>query len=1305
MKIFRSRAWALPALLCLFSFLPGCAWFVMGGVAAGLVAMQEPEETVVAEVNDIPSVVVSTPGRLKTSPALIPYTLLDPEGSNCDVTAEMSLNGGSVWSPATEGPGGDGLTNLTASAGGVAHTFDWDFASDITLPEQQVRLRFRPFDGQDNGAWAETGDFTVGNVQPLVTQIDTPMSTVTGTATITYILSDTQADPAEIEIQFKRETDPNDWATYGFPCSPEVSGMTTGLSTSAAGVTHLFPWDTQGAQDLPGENADVTVRIRARDGTGAWGAWTVSGNVAFIRNNSPPYVLVGVMNASQSGLVYIPYTCYDDESHEVSIMTEYLEFGSSTWRRATAGPGTTALRFPSSPSGVPGLFVWDSRRDGVTNTSVTVRVVPSEPDLEGRPASANFAIGNGNQGAWSLKANLPGILRTDAAVVETGGRIYVIGGSLGLARNEVWSYDPASDMWTQHTNLPTGRGSAAYAAVGGKIYIIGGTTGLLHNSGHVPLAVVEEYDPAQDTWNATPKAAMTTARYSPACAVHLGKIYVTGGATGGDPSNLPQPLATVEMYDPVADTWTPKAPMPATRFDHACATFGDRIYAVGGRQTTYGDMQTSLYAYDPAGNAWSTLASMPTARGGLSTLVHGGLLWALGGGAAFNGTTVVERFDPGSGAWLTGPVLPRPRTSHGSVNLEGRLYVVGGNEGGQSYREVDTLDPSAQGSCSACANLPTARGRACSAPGNGTLHVIGGEGTTTGNDRYDPATNTWTAQVPMTTPRMGACSAVVGNTIYVFGGTLDYVNILNTVEAFDSSTGTWTTGLTPMPTPRADAMCAAVGGKVYVIAGGNGPPYAEVATVEAYDPVGNTWTTGLANIPTARTRAPCAAVDGKIIVIGGLRPSVALPGSVSEIYDPATDTWATIPNPPTLTWDAAGVGLGAMFYQMGGRAMVGGSIDEVWAYDIHRRFWRPRKGIPTSRFYLTAAPLKDVIYAVGGGQMFTLQSEVEAFRIARDPVIRTLGTMMTPVTGATLAAVDNELFHVGGKIQGMNASDVASKRPFIEDILPGTGGTNFEVKEDWESLGSLNQARAFAGTAAYSSIVFVLGGVDDTNQPLASMESYDPMFDAWSFEPPMPLARSGLGVLLVGDRIWAVGGDTGSGAKTGVVQIFNITTSTWDTSSTPAMNVARSHFGIGREPNTGRIYVFGGEGAGSATLASVEYYDPSTNTWTTAPGSLPEALEGALCLLEGGRLHLLGGERSNSTLSDRIWFYDSMSDVWKWEGKLPYAARDLYGCRTVHTWYHRDQTSNGEIHDEFTFFGGGWDGTAERGETFRFYTN
>src|SRR5207248_11450538 len=122
----------------------------------------------------------------------------------------------------------------------------------------------------------------------------------------------------------------------------------------------------------------------------------------------------------------------------------------------------------------------------------------------------------------------------------------------------------------------------------------GGADGLIYGFGGCGgLSTVEAYNPVTDTW--TPRASMPTPRNDLAAAPAAdGLIYVFGGLDG----NV---LATVEAYNPVNDSWTSKADMPTAQADLAGAAGPDGlIYGFGGVD----DMGTPLAkaeAFRPAG--------------------------------------------------------------------------------------------------------------------------------------------------------------------------------------------------------------------------------------------------------------------------------------------------------------------------------------------------------------------------------------------------------------------------------------------------------------------------------------------------------------------------------------------------------------------------------------------------------------------------------------------------------------------------------------------------------------------------------
>jgi hypothetical protein len=69
---------------------------------------------------------------------------------------------------------------------------------------------------------------------------------------------------------------------------------------------------------------------------------------------------------------------------------------------------------------------------------------------------------------------------------------------------------------------------------------------------------------------------MPTARTNFGVGVVNGALYAVGGV------NTSSVLATVEAYDPISNTWTPKAPMPTARTYLGVGVVNGVLYAVGG---------------------------------------------------------------------------------------------------------------------------------------------------------------------------------------------------------------------------------------------------------------------------------------------------------------------------------------------------------------------------------------------------------------------------------------------------------------------------------------------------------------------------------------------------------------------------------------------------------------------------------------------------------------------------------------------------------------------------------------------------
>lgn len=242
---------------------------------------------------------------------------------------------------------------------------------------------------------------------------------------------------------------------------------------------------------------------------------------------------------------------------------------------------------------------------------------------------------------WISLAPLPQP-RHHITLSAVGGRLYGIGGFSGgfpnwQARSDMWVYDPARNSWTEGVDMPAPRAEGVAAVVDGRIYWIGGrvpaTPGAAHFAGHRDSTLNEMFDPATRTWSR--RAPAPTARNSAAAAVIDGKIYVVGGRRfDGMTDGVARQtnFSNLEVYDPAADTWETRAPMPKEQGGLGAAAIDGRLYACGGEQwTPLQGVIPDCWSYDPVRDAWTALPPMPTPRHGVGMAAVNGRLHVFGG--------------------------------------------------------------------------------------------------------------------------------------------------------------------------------------------------------------------------------------------------------------------------------------------------------------------------------------------------------------------------------------------------------------------------------------------------------------------------------------------------------------------------------------------------------------------------------------------------------------------------------------------------------------------------------------------------
>ena len=158
------------------------------------------------------------------------------------------------------------------------------------------------------------------------------------------------------------------------------------------------------------------------------------------------------------------------------------------------------------------------------------------------------------------------------------------------------------------------------------------------------------YDPFTNEWRQR-EGRMRSPRAGFGTAVVGGRVFIVGGDVFGKVSSL------VEEFDPIADEWYPRSPMPTPRAYLGVAALGTRIYAIGGHDQE-GNVLNTVEVYDITSDSWSSFPSMSVRRSRLQVVSTDDLIFVLGGlDQTTQATSIVEIFDPKLSIWSFGPSL------------------------------------------------------------------------------------------------------------------------------------------------------------------------------------------------------------------------------------------------------------------------------------------------------------------------------------------------------------------------------------------------------------------------------------------------------------------------------------------------------------------------------------------------------------------------------------------------------------------------------------------------------------------------
>lgn len=290
---------------------------------------------------------------------------------------------------------------------------------------------------------------------------------------------------------------------------------------------------------------------------------------------------------------------------------------------------------------------------------------------------------------------------------------------------------------------------------------------------------------------------------------------------------------------------------------------------------------------------------------------------------------------------------------------------------------------------------------------------------------------------------------------------------------------------------------------------------------------------------------------------------------------PNGPTWLTAPGMPLPLAEVASAFVGSKMY------VIGSGSNATLAYDLLTNQWSSATALAQRPFYGDHHGMEVIgekIYVVGG--LLSAAGRLQIYDTATDTW--SIGANLPWDGGSVSTALINGKIYAAGGVIGSNANS-----------YQGTGATTRSAV-------------------------------------------YDPITDAWTDLPDMPLARHHTAAATDGARFYLFGGREGRNTLANGfsdVLVFDPSTNQWSSSRDAgsvlrAMPIARS--GMGRAVFArDEFYIMGGEtlngaGAINQVYKRVDIYNPKTNTWRRGL-DLPTQRHGIFPTLLGNRIYIAGG--------------------------------------------------------------------------------
>ena len=287
--------------------------------------------------------------------------------------------------------------------------------------------------------------------------------------------------------------------------------------------------------------------------------------------------------------------------------------------------------------------------------------------------------------------------------------------------------------------------------------------------------------------------------------------------------------------------------------------------------------------------------------------------------------------------------------------------------------------------------------------------------------------------------------------------------------------------------------------------------------------------------------------------------------------------------------------------------------------------WRSAKAPPVSLTESNTAVVNGELYRFGGfTSVFRAQKNAYAFDPATN-TWRTLTNVPTRLTHAGTAVGGDTVYLVGGYL----GNETANGAELPGQVFGTKVGWAYDTRADaYTRLPDLPVARAAGSAAVVGRTLHYFGGQEITRTretPDHYALDLDNPSAGWRSLAPMPHSRNHAGAVVLGGKIYVVGGQTGYDSALvphADVQVYDPAADRW--SGVAALPDARSHIANSTFVYRGRIYAVAGERNHNDAKSSVYRYDPAADRWDALP-SLPDRRISPSAGVIGDTIYVSGG--------------------------------------------------------------------------------